>query len=440
MIQFYLIWLLNLGALAYLAFLVYRSNSWPLKKFFIPGITAKLAAGIGVGLLYQIYYQGQGDTFLFYEDATILCNYFYSDPSGFLGFLVGGENFPQGLVYSNQPRALIFAELLAGLKIITFGNYWILSLYLSFFSFLGLWLLSNQLVRSFNISTWVPALAFLFTPSVVFWSSGILKESLALGIAGLLMADFLNYLRTNKLSTARAIMGLVLFILLLGLKYYTAALLIALVATFLITHILIKGSVVVAQSPAKQAKFWLLIFVVLMFMASSLHPNLYPQQFLDVLVNNHYLTLKNSAQDSIMGYYQLQPTLGSVLLNFPLAVFYCLYRPVVFEAANFFQGIAAFENLLLLIVTIAALFKLKRAFVSGQILWVMGGLVYIILGSGLIALSTPNPGTLARYKVMFVPFLVFLIMIDNPIINQVYKRWKERNSAKEPPLIDEEPG
>ncbi len=423
MILLTLIWILNLGVLLGLALWVYGRKPWMLKEFFIPGIVLKLASGICLGLLYAVYYQGQGDTFLFYQDATVLADSFYSDPAGFLSFVVTGADRPLGLVYANQPRALLFAELLAVLKIITFGDYWILSLYLSFFSFLGLWFLANQLTESFVLSPWMPALAFLFTPTVIFWSSGVLKESIALGIVAFLTASFIKFFHKAKLSTSWVILDMALFILLLGIKYYTAALLIALIATFLITQILVKGSVTIAQSPVKQTKYWLLIFLVLIFMASSLHPNLYPQYFLKVIVNNHDLTIANSSTTGVIKFYDLQPTFGSALINFPQAVFSCFYRPAFFEAVDMFQGIAAIENLLILIATIASIIKLRWTLISKKAIWVLGGIMYVGLGSGLVALSTPNLGTLARYKVMFLPFLILLIMIDNPIVKKIQRQF-----------------
>ena len=54
--------------------------------------------------------------------------------------------------------------------------------------------------------------------------------------------------------------------------------------------------------------------------------------------------------------------------------------------------------------------KLKEVTLAGLLLF-----IYIVIIAGLIGLTTPNLGSLSRYKIAYVPFLVYLLL-QNPFI------------------------
>jgi len=416
---------LNVILIALILWFLYQKKDWSLRKFFVPAVLAKLAAGIGVGIVYIYYYSG-GDTLNFYEDAKALAEYGYSNTTNFLRFLLDDQQIVglPHLIYLDQPRALFFVKVLALLKFITFSNYWILSLYLSLFSFLGTWLLANEIADSFEIKGQFIAISFLLIPSVVFWSSGILKESMSIGFASIVFCYFLRYYQTGSIPVSRFVLSIFLMIGLLMLKYYSAALLLSVLLSFLLIRILVAGSPIIAQSPTRQIKFWLLIFVVLMLMASSLHPNLYPQNFLNALILNHDLTLANSSPTSAIHFYHLQAHIGSIALNFPWAVLSCLFRPFVLEANGLLQFAVGIENLILLVLSLAALKNIGQGLRSSHGVIIAGILVYMILGSGILALSSPNFGSLVRYRVSYMPLLGLLILLNNPLLQWVIRKLK----------------
>ncbi len=52
---------------------------------------------------------------------------------------------------------------------------------------------------------------------------------------------------------------------------------------------------------------------------------------------------------------------------------------------------------------------------NGNRLIVMAALVFICVLCIFLALSTPNLGTLSRYRVGFLPFFVLLTLADHPV-------------------------
>ncbi|MEO0331770.1 MAG: hypothetical protein AAF223_08805, partial [Bacteroidota bacterium] len=55
--------------------------------------------------------------------------------------------------------------------------------------------------------------------------------------------------------------------------------------------------------------------------------------------------------------------------------------------------------------------RLTRPLKTDERLWVMSALLFSVLLGILLALSTPNFGTLVRYKVAFSPFLLYVLLV-----------------------------
>jgi glucan phosphoethanolaminetransferase (alkaline phosphatase superfamily) len=126
----------------------------------------------------------------------------------------------------------------------------------------------------------------------------------------------------------------------------------------------------------------------------------------------------SSPEDQIE-YTDLQPEASSILYHAPNALLSGLFRPFVWEAHTASQWLVAMENLALLVLTIAALTRFKRVIHSQNRLLVFTAIVYIVLLCIFLSLSTPNFGTLSRYKVGFQSFFFLLIACNNPIIDRL---------------------
>ncbi len=180
----------HIPLIAFLCWQLYRkSRHKPLIAFYWWGLLAKFLAGVGIGLLYIYYYPYQGDTFSYFTDASRLSTFAFNHPLAYVKIIVFNEITTESLSTSlelwQQPRAFFMVKLVSVLCLLTYNNYWLCSLYLSLLSFAGLWTLANTLVTLFPSSGKAAGIAFLLFPSVVMWSSGVTKESIAIAcIAG----------------------------------------------------------------------------------------------------------------------------------------------------------------------------------------------------------------------------------------------------------------
>ncbi|MFZ5971475.1 MAG: hypothetical protein ACOYXA_07770 [Bacteroidota bacterium] len=405
-------WLVNILTLLVLLGFWYRTLPAQERLVFALAVAARLAAGVALGLLYTYYYIGEGDTFLFFHDATLVTSAGRGDFGLFLQFPFSADS---GLpLVNNQPRSLFFIWIVAGINFFTGSSYWLTSLWLSLFSFAGAWYLVRKIAQGFPRLRWAAAIAFLFFPSVVFWSSGVIKESLAFG--GLcFLSGFLFTLFTNtKPRMGEYALAAVSLYLLLNLKYYWAAVFFPSVATAWLIRLWPLHRY---WSLTKMATIWMVILVATCLLVSQLHPNFYLQNFLEVIKTNHDAFVAFSQQTLYIHYYQLEASWSSMAVNAPWALLSGLVRPFLFEARSPLQVLGGLENLLLLVLFLFQIFRVQVP--SGNNRLVFFSLVtYVSVLCIFLALSTPNFGTLSRYRIGFLPYFVFLLMMHVPFLRQ----------------------
>lgn len=404
-----LLHLLLIAGVAYGLYLGQRES--PLRMHFLPGLVIKLIAGLVLGLIYTYYYRG-GDTFLFFHDASVLAELAFRDPMGYLSALLGdvapGE-LSQQLIYQERPRALFMAKLLSPLAIITYKNYWISSLYCSLFSFLGFFYLATVLSGIFPGRRTIAAIAFLYVPSAVFWSSGVMKEAVAMGAMTLMLALWCQYfLLGRRVPVWKIVASVLLGVVFFKLKYYYAAVLLPVVFALTLVLLLMK---IRRLMPLWQQIFTFAgIFVVLLLVASQLHPVLDPQVFLVYLLDTHDKIKAASSAGPVVRFDRLSPHLGSLIVNAPKALFAGLFRPGMWEVSGWLQMLSGIENLCLFVATLVCLVRVRQTQQHNHGLLLAATLFYIIFLAVLMAFASPNLGTLVRYKIGFLPFLVFLLL------------------------------
>jgi len=415
--------------IAFLLFISYRlwkaDTDIGLKKFFWPALSARVLAGIALGLVYTYYYT-TGDTFLYFDDGKKLADLARTDFILYLRFLwLGDDSF---VIWSDlnalQSRALYMVKITSFANLITLDNYWVISAYFSFFSFACTWLLVKTIVRSFPSAKYSVLIGFLFFPSVVFWSSGLIKESAALGALFFLTTIVLDVWTDQRSARWKWIVAPLALWLVWNLKYYFLAVFAPVAFAALAFRFL--SAYVKPKSIVYKFVLWCVVFALPLMVISSIHPNFYPHRIMEVIVssNNQFLSL--SAPEDLIGYYSLDASVRSILTNSPWALFSGLFRPLPWEAHTAFQWVIAFENLVLIILFCTSLLNISKWLRSHQRLLIWSTVVYVSMLCVFLALSTPNFGTLSRYRISFLPFFFLLITIENPLLNRL-SRLRERS-------------
>ena len=414
--------ILNISFIALIVYWIYKSQrSSPIRKYFFSALVIKLLAGIGVGVLY-FYHYGYGDTIGYHQDAIRLSGLFINNFNEYFKVLIGSSIDNSQFIYCNQPRAFFLVKLLSVTHLVTGQDYWISGIYFSLFSFIGFWALANSLADHFSSNKLSIVISLLFFPSVVFWSSGIIKESLAMGALMFVIKLLIDWLFIHNIGWKRIALGAMLLFLVWQLKYYYLGVFLMVTVPLTITE-MIK-----LRTPKRLSKYVIYCFsaVLLIGLVSLLHPNFYLSNILDVIVQNHDLYVIDSRPDQLIHYGDLQPTLWSVGFYFPLAIWSGLFRMGLWEANQLIEYLVGFENLVLLLLTIGAVTQFPKLKKSPHNLLIYTAILYTIALAGFLALSAPNLGTLARYKLGFLPVFLLLITSGNPLVAYL----KSKSSTK----------
>lgn len=381
----------------------------------LPALLLKIFCGIAVGLVYQYYYP-TGDTWNFFQDGSTLTKGLIENPLATLQFLwTDDAALVESSIAHLEDRYLYMVKWVGVLGLLTAGNYWALSVLFSVISFAGAYVLYVTVAKIQAKAKSAAALAFLFVPSIVFWSSGLIKESLA--FAGLCTASavFYGWYKGLKINLLQVLVAIFAVWIMWSLKYYWAGIWMAVVASLIIVRIAGKYIKSVERYPLVA---WIVLLVIMFGLVTLLHPNFYLQRILWVIKSNHDAFQAISAPGTAIQYYQFDGNALSMIMNAPLALMSGLFRPFIFEANNLVQWAAAVENLMLVVLFV---FWLKNV---RQLKWGMtrGAIIFYIIVLGVfLALSTPNFGSLSRFRVGFTPFLWFGLLYDSSVLKYIVK-------------------
>lgn len=404
---------LNILILFVIAVIGFRiSNHSALKGYYWSGLSIKIVAGISLGLLYTYYYNG-GDSWVMFKEATKLSDIAFTSINRFFNiYLFSDYSAIPDFAYSIQPRAAFMTKILAILALITSHNYWLSACYLSMFSFFGFWLAAHTAYKIYG-SKITAVLSMLFFPSIVFWSSGVLKESVAIGSLAGVLAILINTYYKKSLDWLHILLLLMGILLLLNLKYYYAAVLIVTFVTIFTTRAILPKN----SNRYVEIGSVLIIFSTILGAASLSHPNFWPSRFLSVITDNYYQFQEHSALENTVRFNNLSPTIASFLFYSPKALFAGLFYPLWTTSFTLLKLFSIIENWLVLLSFVYAIryFKLPKLKDDRLLLWAM--LLFVLTLAIFITLSTPNIGTLVRFKIGY--FMVFVTMISGVITNRL---------------------
>ena len=297
-------------------------------------------------------------------------------------------------------------KLVVTINFVTNNNYWISSAYFSFFSFIGVWAFSSWVYKSFKIGK-VAAVVLFIWPSFIFWSSGILKESVAVGLIYWIIAAYFKMVESKSFRMLIVLITAIYFLFLI--KYYFAVVLLVV----LVVYGIISTTPLHKKNYIQQSAAWVLILVTGMIAGGFLHPNLEPLNILEVIINNNQLFVALSSTSSVIQFIDTSSEWTWLLLNAPKALFAGLFMPLSLNRMSLAYSIVSIENWIIILLFIRGVYLLKSEDLKPKFNLLLAAVFYIIMLAVFLALSTPNLGTLSRYTVAFTPVFLVIIIISN---------------------------
>ncbi|MDQ3110720.1 MAG: hypothetical protein M3R17_12575 [Bacteroidota bacterium] len=418
---------------------IYRYYSW--------AVLAKVFSAVVFCLIYIYYYEG-GDTVSYYETSRALVNLGMKNPGYFMREIFQSPSmtnlllfdqetgYPWGYMYFDSGSWFV-AKLLSPFLFVAFKSYLVSTVVLSWFSFIGTWKLFKMLVRYYPKLEGRMAFSILFVPSVLFWGSGISKDTFTFAAVCWFIVG-LDGVFISKIHRLRNVCILLIsaFILISIKPYILICLLPGAFVWILYTRISKMSSkfLKVAAIPLIYVFSFAVGYGVL-----SLLGNRLGKFSIEKMLVTASVTQKDLKQDYYHGSSfdigDFEPTIGGMMSKAPAAMTVGLFRPFVWEARNPVMLASGLENLLFLLMALGIgaglLFNLKKFF---RILmdnpFLIFLLSYSILFSLLVGLSTSNFGALVRFKIPFLPFFVCALLLMN------YFLWFRKPEARKASAFD----
>jgi hypothetical protein len=397
-----------------------------LRKYFFTAFFLHMFGAVAYAMLVQYYY-GYGDSFVFYyggdflsskllEDAGNL-RYFFkpaTEVQSWFDFEVDNVGYSG---YFGITSNLFIMKISALVSFLSFNKYLIITLFFGFFSFAGLWRLFlvfkdiNQ-GKQLKIMAW----AVLYMPSVWFWGSGLIKDSVCIGSVGFII-HFLYKLLIKKEINLKNLFGLVILTyVVLNIKSYIIIILAISLSTFIFYKFVSPFKNVIIRT------FVIVIFlmgVTILALVTNFDTQLEilaeeSKVQVDAYQRNYQEVMADGEQSrAILEASQIDPTVKGLLLHSPVAVFKCLFRPFLWESRTIFILFSSLEATFLLFCTLYLLYKFKFLGFFIEIFtnpFVLFSFMMSILFALIIGFTTYNFGTMARYKIILLPFYSFLLV------------------------------
>jgi hypothetical protein len=393
------------------------------RKYFLPALAVKIVGAIILGLIYQFYYDG-GDTYNYHTyGSRYIWEAFSESPiKGFDLLFSGGKeggnyySYSSRIVFFTDPPSFFVVQLAAIFDLITFSTYSSTAICFAILSFAGMWMFFLTFYRKYPTLHRQIAFAAFFIPSVFFWGSGLLKDTLVMACLGVITYQF------DKLFLAKKVSIVSILLLILSLwcvfsvkKFVLQAFLPAAFLWIYISNFKRVRSIVVRV---------LIVPIVALILAFSVYFSVVKVGEGDkkYAVENIAKTARITAydirfqtgKDAGSGYTlgELDDSFSSMLRLAPQAINVSLFRPYLWEVKNPLMLLSALESLFFLVATLTLIFKYRLSFLKS-----LGNpnvsfsLVFALVYAFAVGVSSFNFGTLARYKIPLMPFFALALII-----------------------------
>jgi hypothetical protein len=301
-------------------------------------------------------------------------------------------------------------DALAGLlSFITGGSIYTLCAIVTVGAYFGQVALYRAFAKSFPESVhsrlfW----ASMLIPSVVFWSSGFLKEAVIMVGLGY----FVLGLTGIRVTPGRSL-----------LQLFAGALIIGLFKGYVLPPLVLASSAWFYVSSATGARWrlrpvHLVLGAVVAIGGIVVLGRIFPEYALDNLAeqaaNSQEIGQNVRGASSYSIGDPTQTSLSGQLMFTPIALATSLYRPALFDVTSAQVAINALETSAILLLTIFALVRrgpLKIWTVLLESPMLVFCLVFIVTFGIPVGLTTTNLGALSRYRMPLVPFLWSLALV-----------------------------
>lgn len=382
-----------------------------LSHFMIRGDAVDLYFGEGKHFAQLIIDNPSNINLLFTQGGTTVDN-LASD--GEKGYLLQESNF-------------MAVKVCVLLCFISFSCFLIINLIIGFIAFLASWQLFLFFLKQYPNLHKEFAFACMAVPTVIFWSSGISKDTICISCLMFLTKAFYDISSEGKHIIRNLAIILISVFLIYTTKSYIA---ISYLPFFLFFLIISK----INQTQNKLFRYALkisipvLAFAIVVFLISrsqELFEQFSSEKLLETISSKQNAFTAQSANTESGSFFTLgdfDSSIGGLIAMAPKAIVATLFRPFIWESRNLIMLLSSLEAMALMYFTIRLFFR-KKGFTTFFSSIFKSALVFYCVGFALlfaifVGISTFNFGSLVRYKIPCIPFFICGLFIIRERFNE----------------------
>lgn len=373
-------------------------------------------------LIYTLYYpRSESDIFRYFDDSEVLYEALIEHPSEFFKMMFGykdenSEFFQNYYINTNHwdrkynfnlyndSHTIISLNTL--IRLISFGVFHVHTLIFSLFSMIGLTAIYRVVKQHFPNKQNALLICIFLIPSVVFWSSGVLKEAVLLFELGIFLFALNNVLMKKRIVLSAVFSALFLF-LLIFIKPYVLFVLVPVILAWAINQ----------YWQIKKSFITYFIVITIGSLAAFNIEKVVPKYNFKITLaykQKDFIGLANyDKSGSQFELTKIEPSFLGIVKVVPEALANCFIRPIPSKKTSALQWVSVFENLLFIgLILLAIISFIKTKTIpdgSKNLFWL--GITFTLILFTIIGLTTPVAGALVRYKVPALPFLAMALLL-----------------------------
>ncbi|MCG8576330.1 MAG: hypothetical protein MI810_15690 [Flavobacteriales bacterium] len=414
------IWLVYLALISLILFFYRISREEEHYRFFLFGFSFKVLGGLAFALVYIYYYAG-GDSIEYFKNSSVMVEAFMNSPGDYLSLMTSASSelpaelasYADRMGYSSGQEEWFMVRVLSVFNLFGFNSYLVTTLLVSLLSFWGSWKLFLVMGKRVQNKMWA-FLAVFVTPSVVFWGSGILRDTVVTVALSIFIWSFYLIFFERRIR----FVNFVILVLSGFFAYRTKSyvLILFLPAMALALFVLLRRGIRVAILRVLAGPLLVLMLGISGYLGIIYLSNAsskYELQGIEKKVKGFH-SWHTFQGGSVYDLGEIEYTAIGVLSKVPAAVNVTLFRPYIWESNNIVMLLGALESLACLILFIRLLvirynsisFLVKDPFILML-------LIYVIVLGFVVGFISFNFGALVRYKIPMLSMFTFILLALN---------------------------
>ena len=396
------------------------------KYIFTLGFILKIMGATTAVLIYLFYYGG-GDTTDYFESGKFLLEYVSENIDQLPTILLSSDlknyqeiafiQFGKKINYWYSKPTYTISKIALLFNFITVNSFFLTSILCSYFSFFSSWKLYRFILNHTVLNRTHVGYAIFLMPSVIFWGSGLFKDTFTLAGLYLLIIGFVQFFGYNKFKLYNILYMIIGVYLLYSIRsfFLMAAL------PFLIIWVI---SLKFYAIPSFTVKFFLTpIFIGLIslsgFMMLKTISETFQELSFEKLVDKSkgFQSWHTTLQGSAYSLGDIDYTSNALVSKIPASLTVTFFRPFLWEAGKPIIILSALQSLFFLLVTVYLILRMRiiyffsSFFKSPQAIALMG---FSLFYGMVVGFTSYNFGALDRYKIpcLSTYMLALLFILD----------------------------